>query len=129
RLGVRIRRGITATGLVRTGQQVTGVETDQGTIRAGWIVDAAGVWGANVASWLGWSVAAAPTRSQYWITAPDGSGAPWQPNVHLPDVRTYVRAEVGGLVIGMQEPRSPTYDPMQLPASMSDVPLSDEEQD
>lgn len=129
RLGVRIRRGITATGLIRTGHRVTGVETDQGTIRAEWVVDAAGAWGAEVASWLGWGVAAAPTRSQYWITAPDGSGAPGQPNVHLPDVRTYVRSEVGGLVIGMQEPSSPTFDPMQLPPSMDDVPLSDDEQD
>ncbi len=127
--GVRLRRGITATGLVRQGQRVTGVTTEQGMIGAGWVVDAAGVWGAEVASWLGWGLAAAPTRSHYWITAPDGRGTPDCPNVHLPEMRTYLRAEVGGLLIGMQEPKSRTYHPMQLTVDMEDMPLINEVED
>lgn len=128
-LGARIRRGIAVTGLTTSNGRVIGVATDQGTIRADWVVDAAGVWGAEVASWLGWGFPAAPTRSHYWITAPDGSGAPGQPNVHLPDMRTYLRSEVGGILIGMQEPNSRTYHPMRLTADMGDMPLIEEERD
>jgi 4-methylaminobutanoate oxidase (formaldehyde-forming) len=128
-LGARIRRGITVTGLTTGNGRVTGLTTDQGTIRADWVVDAAGVWGAEVASWLGWGFPATPTRSHYWITAPDGSGAPGQPNVHLPDMRTYLRSEVGGILIGMQEPNSRTYHPMRLTVDMGDMPLVEEERD
>lgn len=128
-LGARVRRGITVTGILTDGNRVTGVQTDQGAIRAGWVIGAAGVWGAELAALIGWGFAAAPTRSHYWITAPDGSGAPGRPNVHLPDMRTYLRSEVGGVLIGMQEPRSRTYHPMQLTADMADMPLIEEEHD
>jgi sarcosine oxidase subunit beta len=128
-LGARVRRGVTVTDLLVDGNRVTGVVTDQGVVRADWVVAAAGVWGAAVSAWLGWGFAAAPTRSHYWITAPDGSGAPGRPNVHLPDMRTYLRSEVGGVLIGMQEPQSRTYHPMQLTADMADMPLIEEEHD
>jgi len=129
RLGARVRRGITAKSLLANSGRVTGVQTDQGIIRADWVVDAAGVWGAEVASWLGWGFAAAPTRSHYWITVPDGSGAPGQPNVHLPDMRAYLRSEVGGLLIGLQEPKSLTFNPLELSADMNDMLLTNEERD
>ena len=129
KMGVRIQRGVTVTGVLTEGGRATGVVTTEGTVRADWVVNAAGVWGAEVASWFGWGFAAAPTRSHYWITAPDGNGAPGTPNVHLPDMRTYIRGEVGGLLIGMQEPQSRTYHPMQLTVDMDDMPLIDEERD
>lgn len=129
RLGVGVRRGVTVTGLLVECNRVRGVLTDQGTIRADWVVAAAGVWGAVVSAWLGWGFAAAPTRSHYWITAPDGSGAPGRPNVHLPDMRTYLRPEIGGVLIGVQEPQSRTYHPMHLTADMRDMSLIDEEHD
>lgn len=129
RLGARVRRGITVTNILTDGTRAAGVETDQGVIRAGSVVLAAGVWGAALSRLVGWGLAAAPTRSHYWITAPDGSGGPGRPNVHLPDMRTYLRSEVGGILIGMQEPRSPTYHPLQLPADMADMQLIEEEHD
>jgi len=129
RLGTRIRSGIVVTDILTDGQRVTGVDTNEGSIAADWVVDAAGVWGAEIASWLGWGFAAAPTRSHYWITAPDGSGAPGRPNVHLPDMRAYLRSEVGGLLIGLQEPKSLTNDPLALTADMAEMPLIDEERD
>lgn len=129
RLGSRVRRGVTVTSVLADGNRVIGVLTDQGAMRADWVVSAAGVWGAEVAGWLGWGFAAAPTRSHYWITAPDGNGAPGRPNVHLPDMRTYLRSEVGGVLVGMQEPQSRTYHPMRLTADMGDMPLIEEEHD
>jgi sarcosine oxidase subunit beta len=129
RLGTRVRRGITAQGLLTSGDWVTGVVTDQGEIRASWVVDAAGVWGAEVSDWLGWGLAAAPTRSHYWITAPVSGASSGRPNVHLPDMRTYLRSELNGLLIGMQEPQSRTFHPMRLTTDMADMPLIEEEHD
>jgi 4-methylaminobutanoate oxidase (formaldehyde-forming) len=128
-LGARIVRGVAVRGALIEDGRILGVTTDQGDVRADWVVDAGGVWGAEIAAWLGWGFAAAPTRSHYWITAPDGSGAPGRPNVQLPDVRAYLRSEVGGLLVGLQEPRSRTYHPMQLMSDMGDMPLIEEEHD
>jgi 4-methylaminobutanoate oxidase (formaldehyde-forming) len=115
--------------LLRQGDKVFGVATDECEIHASWVIDAAGVWGAEIASWIGWGFAGAPTRSHYWITAPDGSGAANNPVVQLPDMRTYLRPEVGGLLVGMQEPHSKTYDPLRLIDDMGEMQLIDEESD
>lgn len=122
-LGARIRRGVSVSAILSEGGRAFGVRTDQGTVEADWVVDAAGAWGAEVASWAGWGLPAASTRSHYWITAPDGSGSETCPVVQLPDMRTYLRPEVGGLLIGMQEPRSLTYDPLQITSDMAEMPL------
>lgn len=45
--------------------------------------------------------------------------------VYLPDARAYARPEVGGLLVGVQEPRSRTYDARTLPPDIADFPLSD----
>jgi 4-methylaminobutanoate oxidase (formaldehyde-forming) len=128
-LGTRIRRGVEATGLVQETNKVCGVLTDQGPIRASHVVDAAGAWGPQISRWIGWGFPAAPTRSHYWITAPDGNGLAERPNVHLPDLRAYLRSEVGGLVVGLQEPHSRTYDPFKLAPDMGSLLLHDENGD
>ena len=65
----------------------------------------------------------APVRSHYWIAEPDpafGSGmagdkAGQHPITILLDAATYTRPELGGLVIGVQESRSATFDARELP--------------
>ena len=106
-----------------------GVDTGAGHVRSKWVIDSAGAWGVEVASWADWGLAAAPTRSHYWITAPDGTGAPERPNIQLPDMRAYIRSEVGGLLVGLQEPRSHTFDPMTLEHDMADMRLTEEARD
>lgn len=128
-LGARVSRGVEVVGIVREGDRVVGVTTRDGAIRCTHVVDAAGAWGAELAHRVGWGFPAAPTRSHYWITAPDGRGAVDGPNVQLPDLRAYVRSEVGGLVVGLQEPHSRTYDPLALPRDMDSLSLHDEESD
>jgi sarcosine oxidase subunit beta len=122
-LGARIRRGVSVSAVLSEGGRAFGVRTNLGTVEADWVVDAAGAWGAEVASWAGWGLPAASTRSHYWITAPDGSVSETCPVVQLPDMRTYLRPEVGGVLIGMQEPHSLTYDPLQIPSDMAEMPL------
>lgn len=128
-MGARIRQGVDVLGIVRDEHAVVGVGTDAGPIRAAWVIAAAGAWNVLTASRVGWGFPAAPTRSHYWITAPDGSGAAGRPSVQLPDLRAYLRCELGGMVVGLQEPRSRTYDPMTLAGDMADMRLVDDSDD
>lgn len=125
RLGARVHRGATVTGITARGDRVDGVVTLRGRVRCNVVIDAAGAWAAEVAQWLGWGFPAAPTRSHYWITPPGTGGVSGHPNVQLPDLRAYVRSEVGGMLVGLQEPRSRTYHALELPPDMDAVPLHD----
>lgn len=129
RRGVRLWRGAEVTGLVRDGARIVGVNTSSGCVRAAHVVDAAGAWSVEVARWAGRNVGAAPTRSHYWITAPNGTGVPDRPNVLLPDLRAHIRSEVGGLLIGVHEPKSKTLAPLGLPRDINSVSLVDDSGD
>jgi 4-methylaminobutanoate oxidase (formaldehyde-forming) len=128
-MGAHIERGVTVRNVMRDGERVTGVVTDRGAIHADYVVEAAGAWSVQLAASLGFGFAATPTRSHYWITAPDGAGDPMMPNVQLPDMRAYLRSEVGGMLVGLQEPRSITFDPMSLETDMGAMSLTDEDRD
>ena len=49
--------------------------------------------------------------------------------MQLPDLRAYFRSELDALVIGLQEPRSLTFDPMHLEHDMAAMPLANEARD
>jgi len=123
--GVRVWRQVGVLGLHREGDRIVGVETGRGAIRAGHVVDAAGAWSHQVARWAGRGLGMVPTRSHYWLTAPDGTGDPCQPSVHLLGHSAYFRPEVGGLLVGMQERRSMTFSPEGLPDELDRLALFD----
>ncbi len=122
--GAAFRTGVAVTGLARDGDRVIGVETDRGRIGCRWTVDAAGAWAGLVAGWLGLALGATPVRSHYWITAPDPRLPRDHPVVSLPDARAYLRPEVGGLLMGVQEPTSRTFDARRLPADVAEMSLT-----
>ena len=124
--GVRIWRGVEVTDIVVDDAGVCGVHTSRGNVRARRVIHAAGCWSPQLARSIGCSVAAAPTRSHFWITAPNDAGRPDQPNVSLPDYRAYTRREMGGILIGLQEPVSSTFDPFDLASDLDHVPMFDE---
>jgi sarcosine oxidase, subunit beta len=128
-LGVRISVRTTVEGILRDGERVTGVQTSVGVIHAEAVVDAGGAWGIGIAEGAGFALGAAPVRSHYWITAPQPGWPREHPIVYLPDARAYARPEVGGLLLGVQEPQSRTYDARGLPADIADFPLSDPDDD
>jgi len=128
-LGVRIRVRTAAGPFIRRGDRIIGVQTDAGAVHADVVVDAGGAWGIGIAEAAGFALATAPIRSHYWITAPRPEWPREHPIVYLPDVRTYARPEVGGLLIGVQEPRSRTYDARTLPTDIGDFALSEPDED
>lgn len=127
--GVRIRTRTSVRRIVHEGGRVVGVETDRGRVHAEVVVDAAGAWAIGIAGAIGFPMGTAPVRSHYFITSPRAGARRDHPIVYLPDARAYARPEVGGLLLGVQEPQSRTYDARTLPDDIADFPLSSEGDD
>ena len=65
-----LRTGVTVTGFVRDGGRIAGVTTDHGDILAGAVVNAAGVWGGELAALAGAHVPILPRRGFILVTEP-----------------------------------------------------------
>jgi glycine/D-amino acid oxidase-like deaminating enzyme len=106
RRGVRFQTGVRVRAIQRTSGRVVGVETDQGGVACEVIVNAAGIWAAEVGALAGVSVPVVPLVHQYVVTAPFGVPRDL-PIMRDPDHLVYFREEVGGLLVGGFE-RTPT---------------------
>ncbi len=117
--GAIIRPRTTVRDVVMKNQKVTGVVTDKGEIGCGTVIDACGVWAALFSEKVGYPLPMAPVRSHYWIAAPDKTYGGEFPVTILSDIGAYTRPEVGGLLLGVQEPHSATFDARQLPDDLA----------
>lgn len=104
RLGVDIRTGIAAAGIRNAKGKIEGVETDQGFIPCGHIVNAAGPHAREVSSWAGVDLPVSPERRHVYTTFPFDQA----PRNHLMviDFTTtfYFHRESGGVLMGMRNP-------------------------
>ena len=116
-----------AFSVVRSGERIVGVETTRGRIGCKWLVGAAGTWAGDVLRWFGVELGATPLRSHYWLSAPVEPRWRDIPVVSLPDACTYLRREGAGLLVGIQESVSRAFDARRLPADMSELTLTGEE--
>lgn len=96
-------------------QKVTGVVCDTGQIPCDNVIDACGAWAALFSERVGFPLPMAPVRSHYWMTEPDELYGGEHPVTILPDAAAYTRPEVGGLLLGVQEPNSATFNARELP--------------
>jgi 4-methylaminobutanoate oxidase (formaldehyde-forming) len=117
--GVEFLLETEVTGLMRSGDRITGVRTAGRDIEAGCVIDAAGPWAGILAAEAGWHLPLAPVRSHYWITAPGPLFPTDNPYVILPDAHAYTRPEVGGLLFGLRDRASLSCDPRELPADLA----------
>lgn len=115
RRGVQLRPRCAVHDLIMQSDRVVGVRTAAGDIAAGSVIDTAGAWASLISARAGYALPMAPTRSHYWITAPNAGYGGDFPATVLPDARAYFRPEVGGMVIGVQELNSATFDARALP--------------
>ena len=119
--GAVLKTGIEVTALQKSGNRITGVQTPQGEISAGCVIDAAGPWAGLVALEAGWHLPMAPVRSHYWITSKAPEFKKPQPYVILPDANAYARTEMGGLLFGLRDRICLSHDPRQLPSDLSEL--------
>ena len=82
--------------------RVTGVETDKGSISTEIVVNAGGMFAAEIGAMAGVVVPIVPMAHEYLITRP--SGLPLDlPTMRDPTLLVYFRGESGGLVMGGYE--------------------------
>ena len=117
--GVAIRPRSAVTGTSLEGARVVGVEVEGEAIAGAGVIDAAGAWSALLAQQAGFALPMAPVRSHYWICEPEPGFGGDHPMTLLADAAAYTRPETGGLLLGLQEPRSKTFDARTLPDDMA----------
>ncbi len=104
--GAEIIRFCPVTG---TEQQPDGnwiVRTEKGDIRTPWVVNAAGLWGREVAAMAGIELPLIPTEHQYFVTETIAEIAAMEsrlPSVADRDGEYYLRQEGQGLLVGAYE--------------------------
>lgn len=113
--GAIVRPRTDVTDVVMDGDQVMGVMTDAGQIAAGSVIDACGAWAALFSARVGFPLPMAPVRSHYWISEPNPKYGAEHPMTVISDIGAYTRPEVGGLLVGVQETHSATFDARDLP--------------
>jgi glycine/D-amino acid oxidase-like deaminating enzyme len=125
RHGTVVAENEPVTGITVTAGRVTGVETQQRSITAPVVVDAAGAWVRPVAELAGAAVPVTTVRHQLLITEPTADIDPSDPITRVVDAAVYLRPARGGLMVGAFEPDPLPVDPRHQPASFTtdDVPL------
>jgi glycine/D-amino acid oxidase-like deaminating enzyme len=104
RHGGTLRPHTAVTGILRTGERVTGVETERGALHAPVVVDAAGGWARAVAEQAGVRVPLVPVRHQLLVTQPVAGLRATHPIARFIDLNAYLRPSYGGVLLGAYEP-------------------------
>ena len=106
--GLRTYTNTRVTGIEVDGGRVKAVETDKGRIEAEVVVNAGGMFAAEIGRMAGVRVPVIPMSHQYLVTQPFRERDPENPLPTLrdPDLLIYYREEGGGLVMGGYERHS-----------------------
>jgi glycine cleavage system aminomethyltransferase T/glycine/D-amino acid oxidase-like deaminating enzyme len=114
--GVTIAGRTRVTGIITDGQTVKGVHTERGEVEAEIVVNCAGQWAKAVGAMCGVTVPLHSAEHFYVVTEQiDGVHRDY-PVLRDPDGYTYIKEEVGGLVVGGFEPDAkPWVAPDQIP--------------
>jgi glycine cleavage system aminomethyltransferase T/glycine/D-amino acid oxidase-like deaminating enzyme len=106
--GCRIFTHTRVTGIDVADGRVRGVQTEWGPIEAEVVVDAGGMFAAEIGRMAGVRVPVVPFAHEYLVTQPfrDREDAAHLPTLRDPDLLVYYREEGAGLVMGGYERRS-----------------------
>lgn len=119
-LGASIERQTPVTALRQAGSGEWEVVTPRGNLRAGIVVNAAGIWGRDVGRLAGVELPIVPIEHQYLVT--DAIRELAEDHAEMPVVRDteasfYVREEGGGLLIGPYEAAPKPWAETGIPAT------------
>lgn len=106
-MGAKILTGVRVTGLELSSKgEISRVLTDHGPIQTELVVNAAGIWGPQVAALAGVHIPSTPVDHQHIAlkAVPTQEFPHDTPCLRDPDNLVYMREEAGGLVIGGYEP-------------------------
>lgn len=113
--GAKIMQNTEVVELLSENNEIIGVLTTKGIIKAPIVIDAAGAWSNLLSLQLNIPIPMAPVRSIYWITENIETLFPKNhPMVVMPDAMAYSRPENGSLLFGLREENSPHFHPNEL---------------
>jgi dimethylglycine dehydrogenase len=104
--GARIHRFTPVTATRQTGNGEWDVVTDKGTIRAEYVVNAAGLWAREVAALAGITMPLMPVEHHYMVTEPIPEIEALTgrlPSISFSEANVYARQEGAGLLLGAYE--------------------------
>ena len=104
--GAKIIEGVEVLDILTDGDAVTGVTTDQGTIKARVVINCAGQWARKVGLMCGVDVPLHSAEHMYIVTEQIEGVTPDLPVLRDPDGYIYFKEETGGLVLGGFEPEA-----------------------
>jgi glycine cleavage system aminomethyltransferase T/glycine/D-amino acid oxidase-like deaminating enzyme len=114
--GVTIRERTRVTAILTKSGVITGVRTDQGDVEAEIVVNCAGQWAKQVGAMCGVTVPLHSAEHFYVVTEQIDGVHRDLPILRDPDGYTYLKEEVGGLLVGGFEPEAkPWVAPDKLP--------------
>ena len=114
--GARVMERVRVLDVIVTDGAATGVVTDQGTIEAEIVVNCAGQWAHAIGLMAGVTVPLHSAEHFYVVTEFIEGMQRMAPILRDPDGYTYMKEEVGGLVVGGFEPvAKPWVAPTQIP--------------
>ena len=102
--GARIFEDVKVTRISHDGTRVTGVETDQGQIKAHQVVLAAGMWTRELARSVGVVVPMHACEHFYLLTEPFAGVEPTLPVFRDYDACAYYKEDAGKILLGAFEP-------------------------
>jgi glycine cleavage system T protein len=117
--GVRIVEGVEVTGIQQARGRVSGVETDQGSIQAEYVVNCAGMWGRQVSEMV--DVCCPLQAAEHYYVILDGVDGMRHdlPILEDPSVYGYFREEGAGLMVGLFETVSAPWSLDGIPENFS----------
>jgi 4-methylaminobutanoate oxidase (formaldehyde-forming) len=103
RRGVRVCEGVRVTAVRVEGGRVRGIETSEGPVEAEVVVNAGGMYAAEIGRLAGVTVPLIPMAHQYLVSRLDGGIPEDLPTMRDPDLLVYFRRDAAGLVMGGYE--------------------------
>ena len=117
--GASIVESVRVTGVERTGTRVTGVRTNQGTIKADYVVLTGGMWTRQLAQDSGVQVPLYPVEHHYVVTEPIEGAFDELPVGRDPDLCIYFRGEGNAVMLGAFQASSKPWMVNRVPDDFS----------
>jgi 4-methylaminobutanoate oxidase (formaldehyde-forming) len=113
--GASIYEHTKVTAIHREVGRVTGVATDQGDIKAEYVVNCGGMWGREIGNMCGVNVPLHAAEHFYIVTEPIAALTPDLAVLRDPDGCTYYKEDAGKLLVG-------AFEPIAKPWGMDGIP-------
>jgi 4-methylaminobutanoate oxidase (formaldehyde-forming) len=117
--GINIIEGVASTGIIKKNGAVTGVKTLYGDIQADVVVNCAGMWARQIGDATGINIPNQAAEHYYLITEESDDIPKNMPVLEDPSHYGYYREEVGGLMIGLFEPKCAPWKIKKIPEDFS----------